>query len=138
MRSSIFPTEDNLHEVGILYLLIFLIVVHSDRELVRPRFVGYIHLSDDSLIVIAIMEALEPLFLFGEDSRIEVKELGENLVAVIRIVLVSVELYGNIVCKGCSGVEATLVGIEGTISVGKIGIIGIASFGFEYSTCFPL
>ena len=57
--------KDNLHEIGILYLFVLLVIVQGERELIRPRLLENIHFPDDHLIVITVMEALEPLSILG-------------------------------------------------------------------------
>ena len=64
----VLTSENNLHEVGILYLFVLLIIVQGERELICPRLFENIHLSDDHLIVITVMETLEPLPILGVNA----------------------------------------------------------------------
>ena len=96
---TIFPPKNYLHEVGVLYLLVFLIVVDSKGEFISPFFIENIDTSYNSFVVITVVKTLEPAGFFRKNSCVNIEIFSVYTIVIIGIILISIQFKRDIISK---------------------------------------
>ena len=112
-----------LHHAG-LNLFIHVRIVEAEDQPIRPCPIHHADLSDHRLVVIGIVETLHMLLHGGVEHRraigVELLHRGIHPIAVIRIVLESIDLEKQAVRSRIGEVGIRFMRIEGAIRIGGI------------------
>ena len=99
-------------------LFILLTIIERKRKFISPFFIEDIHATYDSLVVITVVKAFEPTFFFRVRACLEVEIFSKYFIAVIGVILVSIEFYTDVIGEELPEILGTFMGVERTKSIG--------------------
>ena len=83
LRSAILAAKHDFHQVGVLYLCIFMAIVQAENELVGPFLIYHTQLEDDSLVVVSVVKAAEPRLVVAYRIGLKISPLRLYLIVVV-------------------------------------------------------
>ena len=83
LRCAIFAAKHDFHQIGVLYLCIFMAIVQAEDELVGPCLIHHTQLEDDGLVVVSVVEPAKPRLFVAHRIGLKISPLRLYLIVVV-------------------------------------------------------